>query len=447
MQRSTSKQKPSSGWRRMASWAPLLLSMCSVLLLAGCSASSGSFSLGLAGSTADEQVTPPPIASNGPGGTYAFVYANQVWVRKDGDTKATEVTHLVLSKGGTIAWGPLVWSPDGNYIAFALVQNLDPAQGGPASTAGPIYYVNLADSNHPVSITPGTGSIYGHTYTWYGSGSLLYADGGGIQLYDMGTADNQNADARVFQVLSQPDKGQALNRPTDYISYGDIAYTNGKLYYTQMDMRSLGRVGQIGSASLCDSRIESPAQADANGDEPRVSSYNVCGDSMSLGTLYTAPDHTTSAGAWAITGTKLLSQNITKINEQNGTTISQFCTQTLGYTLRDSCPNEVLHSADTQPWSIHPQVALSSNGTAALTGDGVYIDGASAKIAGAGWTTPPAWTPDGSAVAVTTLASTGTGASTSATGTPQKTSNIALYASGHASSVLIAGAQNIAWQP
>ena len=43
-------------------------------------------SLGLAGSTLDHPSNPPTIAASGPGGTYAFVYDNQIWLRRDGQT-------------------------------------------------------------------------------------------------------------------------------------------------------------------------------------------------------------------------------------------------------------------------------------------------------------------------------------------------------------------------
>ncbi|MGH2514630.1 MAG: hypothetical protein ACRDHP_03160, partial [Ktedonobacterales bacterium] len=125
-----------------------MLVMCVVLLglLAGCSVSLGGgggsgsskFTLGLAGSTSDHSAQPPTL-NGGPNGTLAFVYDNQIWLSKSGQSGATQLTHLVLSNGANIAWGPLAWSQSGRYIAFALVQNLTPTAPGGAS--GPIYYV------------------------------------------------------------------------------------------------------------------------------------------------------------------------------------------------------------------------------------------------------------------------------------------------------------------
>src|SRR5579859_1841347 len=80
----------------------MLLALVAVLALAlaGCSASSGGsgspLSLGLAGATSDHQGQPPQIAASGPGGTYASVYNNQIWVHDDGKAGARQLTHLVL---------------------------------------------------------------------------------------------------------------------------------------------------------------------------------------------------------------------------------------------------------------------------------------------------------------------------------------------------------------
>ncbi len=122
-----------------------LLCMC----LAACSATtpgSGGINLssGLAGSTIDHPGKPPTIAANGPTGAYAFVYDNQIWLRQNGENQAEQLTHMAISKGSIITWGPLVWSPDGRYIAFTVVENLDLASGGSSSYIGLLYYLDTA---------------------------------------------------------------------------------------------------------------------------------------------------------------------------------------------------------------------------------------------------------------------------------------------------------------
>src|SRR5262249_51507962 len=79
------ERRGSARWQLKTSG--LFLCMMLALGLAACSSSNTSsgninFSLGLAGSTADHQTQPPTIAANGPQGTYAFVYDDQIWVRQ-----------------------------------------------------------------------------------------------------------------------------------------------------------------------------------------------------------------------------------------------------------------------------------------------------------------------------------------------------------------------------
>ena len=182
------------GWyARLLSRALLvvaLLALTSLLAACGVGAdnSGGSnYSLGLAGSTLDHASNPPTIAANGPGGTYAFVYDNQIWLRQDGQANAKQITRIPLSNAAYIAWGPLVWSPQGKYIAFALVQDLAPAPGSPPSSSGPIYYVDTTscagDGQYCAVYSAGTGSIYGHTYDWLGESALVYSSGDGVMLY------------------------------------------------------------------------------------------------------------------------------------------------------------------------------------------------------------------------------------------------------------------------
>jgi hypothetical protein len=183
-------------------------------VLAACSAGTdgaggSNYSLGLAGSTLDHPSDPPTIAANGPGGTYAFVYDNQIWLRRDGQTSAQQITRLPLSNAAYIAWGPLVWSPQGRYIAFALVQDLAPAPGSPPSASGPIYYVDTTScagaGQYCAVYSAGTGSVYGHTYDWLGESALVYSSGARLRRWP---SCNSGASSWTDQETARP--------PTDF---------------------------------------------------------------------------------------------------------------------------------------------------------------------------------------------------------------------------------------
>ena len=220
--------------------------------LAACSSSdtsSGSinFSLGLAGSTADHQTQPPTIAANGPQGTYAFVYDDQIWVRQSGQDSAKQLTKLVLSNGSTIRWGPLVWSPGGRYIAFALVEDLNLVAGAPGRTDGPIYYVSTDPSKPQVFVTPGTGHIYGHSYDWLSDDLLMYSNGSGIQLYTLGLADTAHLAGTRHSKWS---RGEWWHERILQELGNHVAWPGGYLYYTLFSISSPGRIGAIGSADI-----------------------------------------------------------------------------------------------------------------------------------------------------------------------------------------------------
>ena len=219
-----------------------------LLFMSGCSAGgSGSggtnISLGLAGSTADHPSAPPSVAVSGPSNdTYAFVYDNQIWIHNSGNPNPTQLTHLVLSNGADISWGPLVWSPDGSHIAFALIQNLTPTT--PDRTAGPIYVVDTANGN--TVVTPGIGSIYGHDYVWFGNNMLFYSSGDGISMYDIG-----DTDPRVWQVLSAMTTQDNQTFTSNNVVFGDIAITSdSSLYYSAATISSIGGTGVVGNAAL-----------------------------------------------------------------------------------------------------------------------------------------------------------------------------------------------------
>ena len=422
--------------------AALALGCALVLVLAGCSTSSGSkgginFSVGLAGSTADHPAQPPTIAANGPAGTYAFIYDNQIWLRQDGQKSATQLTHLVLSNGGTLAWGPLVWSPSGKYLAFALIQDLTPAVGAPPRSSGGIYYVDVSDPKHGTFATPATGSIYGHTYTWFGDGDLIYSDGGGIQLYNLGSPD-----PRVFPLYLVNAQPVDANGPTDYYAFGDVTFSEGYLYYTRLDIRSPGRPGAVGSAQLKRANLGSPDNYGA-GEVPTPTQYT--SEVLSLGIAYADAAGDYVAGAWQVRAGTLVAQQITDIDANAKQLTTRICsTSTSNYGYGATCPGRILSNVGGQPITIHPQIALASSGrhSAAYMGDALYLQGVDGKFTPAGWPSPPAWSPDG-LVALTQLASQ----STDSAGLTHSTTDIAIFHPGQQGSVLIAGGQNIAWQP
>jgi hypothetical protein len=424
-------------------------------LLAACGAGSGgsdgsNYSLGLAGSTLDHASNPPTIAANGPGGTYAFVYDNQIWLRRDGQSSAKQITRIPLSNAAYIAWGPLVWSPQGRYIAFALVQDLAPTPGAPPSSSGPIYYVDTTtcpgDAQYCAVYSAGTGSVYGHTYDWLGESGLVYSSSQGVMLYMLDTP-------RVWTALSVRN-GQS---GSDVIStIGDLQVANGNLYYTRIDVKNPGGRGEVGGASVYLSFLGTADQLN------QLSKFNpsemakrlpVDGGSWlgSLGKVYTNGNGDYETGAWrlrrASSGvSQLVAQRIDAVDTQAGQVTSSFCAaQNYGaYVSIDGlCGKNLLPKALTQPLNASPQLALSKDGKAAFASDALYEQGASDKLGPAGWTAPPAWSPDGQTVVVTNLVKT----TTDANGVTRAQTDLVAYASGQQGATLIAGARNITWSP
>jgi hypothetical protein len=446
--------------RRLTSLDGYALLLALVGALAGCSASLGgsssggtNYSLGLAGSTADHPSQPPNIADGGPGGTYAFVYDNQIWLHQAGQAGAKQLTHLVLSNGATLSWGPLAWSPGGRYIAFALAQNLTPSV--PGRSAAPLLYVDTTSGD--TFGTSGTGSIYGHTYAWFDDRALFYSGGGGIQMYDAG-----DKDPRVWQVVS-PFQDALRAGGTDYYSsagtaLGDMTIAGGNLFFTQMNLGSIGGAGVVGDAHVEEYSLSAFGgyEAIAPDDsmlpdwlaDPRhlpLSAYSAdLGSAANLGAVYSDASGNLVAGAWQVSrrGSVLVSQHVDGVDTKAGTTSSHYsgCTQ-FAYS---GCP-AILGVAGTAPISVHPSLAISPDGSSvALTTDALYTQqlagGSVAKTAGAGSTCPPAWSPDSKHVAVTQVVSQ----TTDASGVLRSVTNI-LSATGSSSAAFIGGAQNLAW--
>lgn len=432
-----------------------LLALAIALALAGCSSSGGggtNYSLGLAGSTADHPSPPPTIPATSPGGTYAFVYDNQIWLRQDKQAQAKQLTHLVLSNGATLLWGPLIWSPSGQYIAFALVENLTP--GVPTRTSGPLYFVDTTPGPHfgQTYLTFGTGNIYGHSYAWWDDNAIFYTSGSGVMLDDVG-----DCDPRVWQAISpfQNIGGTPTNYTGGNVSFSDIAITHGnQLLATRITLSSPGNTGQVGSASLdtywLPSLGEYKASRDASCGDDHASQWlnehvqnaraffnqaivNV-GSVGNLGIAYTDPNGNIVTGAWQLASNGSIAwQRIGGIDTKAGIVSSTFC-------YGDNC--SVLHGANKYPIAAHPSLGINGNGNhIAFAADKFYVDNNGA-VGDAGGNASPDWGP-GDVTVATQLVSQNTDAG----GVVRTQTNVVMYSSGKTSSVLIAGAQDLSWKP
>ncbi len=444
-------------WRQEVRWnwvAACVLASAIVLTLTGCSTSGSSggtnFTLGLSGSTADHPSQPPQVAPNGPSGTFAFVYDNQIWLRQNGHA-AKQLTHLALSNGASIGWGPLVWSPGGKYIAFALVENLSP--NVPMRGAGPIYFVDTSSGS--TSVTGGTGSIYGHTYAWYDDNVLFYSTGGGIMMYDLG-----DPDPRVWTALSvfpATDVGFPSVADSAGISFGDISIASNRLFYTKLVVTSPGATGTIGSAqvksislaSVAGYQNVSPSYIPAFWSQALPLDNNAAPALLaSLGQVYTDPVGNYVTGAWqvAANGRWLVTQQIKTVDTKAGVATSGFCARASYYGYYNCI--SVLAAASSQHLAIHPQISLSPDGShVALAADALYIENTNgngaAKLALTVQVAPQAWARNNSAVAATQIVSQ----TTNANGAVREQTDVLAYGGGSAPPPLIAGARDLAWQP
>ena len=429
-------------------WRPCSMALMGAgllcLLLAACSATTpGSgginFSSGLAGSTIDHPGKPPTIAANGPTGAYAFVYDNQIWLRQNGENQAEQLTHMALSKGSIITWGPLVWSPDGRYIAFTVVENLNLASGGSSSDVGPLYYLDTATDPATLYTSAGSGSIFGRSYTWFGDSILLYSNGSGIQMFTAGSAD-----PRAWPVISSSQPQTSGNGAATYTTIGDIQVSGGNLYFTRGDIRSPGAIGVVGSAALDSIHIGSPnAYARANG-AMLANLLPLSGEQRitALGQVYAVAGGAFVAGTWAIYGSQLAIQRIQTVDASAGIVTSQLCLLPTAAQNANSCAISILEAANTQPIAVRPQFAFGGSGEIAYSGERLYLDGVTAASGDSGSPVSLVWSPNGD-VAITLVV----GSKADASSATQITTNITLVASSGQSTVLIEGAQNIAWRP
>jgi hypothetical protein len=427
-----------------------VLGVLVVLVLAGCSGSN-QLAPGLAGSTADHPSSPPQVAAGGPGGTLAFVYDNQIWLRQ-GD-KLRQVTHLVLSNGATIVWGPLVWSPGSKYIAFAVVEDLNP--GAPRRTSGTLYYVDVGSG--ATFATPGTGSVYGHTYVWFTDRALIYSTSSDIMLYDLG-----DLDPRVWTLrdaLTSPD-GSGYTYTSGGNSFGDLALSGDSnfLYYTRMslDIGVLGSGGVVGSAEVHrlslfplsgDFRASSVSDPNLPGiianESRQIQNYGT-DLAAPLGKVYSDSTGAPTAGQWRVAsdGSYVAAQQIDGVDTSKGIVSSHFCRINTFSTFCQS----ILKGAGKYPLTTHAALALSRQGKLAATTDALYTQsvdgGAVGKATASGWAVAPAWAADGKHVLATQLDKT----TTDAGGAKRFTTDIVTFDGGQTGSVLIAGALNPAWK-
>lgn len=427
-----------------------------LLTLAGCSggSSNSKLTVGLAGSTADHPSQPPQITAQGPDGSYAFVYDNQIWVHQKGQSSAKQLTHLVLSNGATLQWGPLVWSQSGAYIAFSLSQNLTPTQ--PDRATGPLYYVDA--SNGTTYSTGGSGNIYGHSYDWLGDGMLFYATGGGVMMYNPGEPSH---DSRVWQIIS-PFTAQYHAGTTDYYgsntAYSDLAIAGNKLFFTQISLTTLGATGEVGTATLQEASL---GNLDTTWDTSTIQGWLGSGltstaQVANLGAAYADAQGDIVTGVWQVNldpnGAGVIArQQIESVDTKAGTLSSSFCVLQNGnnldaYSFYGCNANPILQAANKQSLAAHANLSISPDGKrVAFSADAVYIqntDGSkAAKLAEVGWTTAPAWSADGAHVFVTQLVKE----TVDVSGVKRDDTSVLWFDGGSSAQSLIGGAQNLAW--
>jgi hypothetical protein len=424
----------------------LLLALVALVALTGCSASGGSsginFTLGLQGSTADNPAHPPTIGANGPDGDYAFVYDNQVWAHVKGSSGAVQVTRLTLSNGASISWGPLVWSPSGRSLAFAIVQNF--ATDQPMRSDGPIYYVNLSTclttsgASCPTYNTEVAGSVFGHSYSWLNDDWLITGGGGGVSAYDISDPNGWRTWKLRSTVNESQDYGCGQQR-----SYGDVQVVGTTLYYTCMNLSTLGATGAMGTATLNSAGLSGIVNDFGNDavsrDEQIATTLN--GDQLygsqvtSLGNVYSDAQGRPTAGAWSLGKSTLVFERVGGVDAQKGVAARTVCATNINY--GGGCDSTPLNAVTSQPLTVHPQISLGSGGAVAYQGDKLYVSGQSSAI-DANSPYAPVWL-SGSAVVATNVSAT----TTDASGVIRTTANIVIAQSG-AATTLIAGASDLA---
>ncbi|MFI5274981.1 MAG: hypothetical protein ACHQ4H_18275 [Ktedonobacterales bacterium] len=410
------------------------------LALAACSTTDlGGTGIGLSG-FGSANLTPvgtPTTQGHDPGGTYAFVYGNQVWIKTAQDKTPRQLTHLALAAGTSYSWGPIVWSADGTHLAFALGQS---DQTATPATSGPLYIVDT--SHGDAQLTAGTSSVFGHAYAWYGTSALFYANGAGIQFYDFSAP----GDPRAFNAVvgsNGPDYSQS-NSP-HFVTFGDIAFLGQRLYATRIDVAALGGTGAIGTAKVW-SYFVPTAAGDYAGGSMGLSRFGLSGfPAVDLGKAYADGLGNVVAGGWNLAqdGGVAFDQ-VTGVDAKTGTVKSTVC-YAFSYDF-GGCDYTLFQDVSSFPVDARPQLAFSTDGkTIAFGGPSVSTEGrtgsAFAKLSPGAVGQPPQWSPDDAS-----LAATQPPAASSSSASQQSTTNIVIYAGGK-SSVFVAGAEGLTWAP
>ncbi|HEV2238665.1 MAG TPA: hypothetical protein VGR57_18550 [Ktedonobacterales bacterium] len=419
-----------------AAWRWVAGGVALVILLAGCSAGGGSgINLPAFDSGTGASASPPVIQGTEPSGQYAFVYANQIWVKLDADSKPRQLTHFPTVASAYFAWGPLVWSPDGSNIAFVLVRDLT-TDGRPRG-AGPLYIVDTA-GKEDVQATAATASVYGHTYSWYGDNALLYSTGSSINVYDY----SDPSDPRAYPALDDSPGPSYTGGALGFASYGDLQVVGQFLYATRFDVTALGATGQVGRAHVVRFFV-SPSPREYSGGRPGFSG----GDEFtSLGIAYSGAHGELLTGAWSIASDDGEAyQVVQSVDTKAGTVTAKTC---YADNVGNFCAKELFQQAVTQPYASPPQLAFSRGGSLiALAGQQLYTearDGSQYSAASpGGWGTPPQWAPGAKYVVATQLVSS----STDARDVVHFQTNLVSFTLGAKPAVLITGAQDFSWAP
>jgi hypothetical protein len=415
-----------------------------MLLLAACSASGGGASsqipllTGL-GSYSDSAASTPVVAVSSPTGQFAFVYDNQIWIKPNNTGQPHQLTKLPIATSAFVAWGPLVWSPDGSHIAFVLLR--DPTGGHPARGTGPLYIVDTASGE--VLESSGTANLAGHAYAWYGNLALFYAEGSGILFDDLSSLP----DLRPWQIVSpQTGPDTSSGTPNSYI-YTDIAVFNSSILATQIGVTAPGATGAAGRAHILQFFLNvgpnDYTQGNMNiGPDGNFPYGNSVAD---LGAAYVDGTGNIRAGSWRLAPNgALVLQRITAVDGKSETGSAQVC---YNASLGNYCDQSLFAQQSKFPLNSPPQFAFSPNGNAvAMTGAALAIeqtDGThlTSNTPGA-WQTL-AWSLDGKVVVATQLVS----ATPDSDGVVRYVTNVELYTGNGKGSVLIAGAQGFTWGP
>ena len=428
-----------AGWWRAGSRASAaVLGIGLVLALAACSAGAGGLgSLPLSGLGADTGPSAPPtLNGTGPGGQYAFVYGNQIWIKPNNPSAPKQLTHMVIQAGAYIAWGPLVWSPGGHSIAFVLLQ--DASGGHPARSTGPLYVANVDTGSVDASL--GTASITGHGYAWYGDNALFSADPTGISFVDL----SDPSDPRSWTVAAGQNGPSFNGNTATFYAYTDIGFAGQSLLATQLAITNPGGVGQIGHAQLVRFTL-SVAPGDYAGGSMNIGRGGLFGYGVhDLGQAYADATGTWHGGSWRLgPNSSVVVQQVTGVDPKAGTVSSTICYDSY---YGDGCDQQLFQQVKESLANV-PQFAFSPGGNAiAMTGTALAVqrtDGggfASSAPAASGL---PEWSGDGKVIAATQVVS----ASPDSAGVIHYDTNIVTYPGGGKGSVAIANAQDLSWAP